>query len=201
MNVTFRVRPNDVGGAVFKAGIWHRLFEIETVGICQHDMQIGCLRQRITPALNFHSHAVSFGQRHDLTQRCDAPADGGVHTYRTPAARTNGKADLLQIAYSDWNRERAEALARFFVHTGESNQIIDHGRVLPAQWDEIDWPAIASQTVGAARDSDYLNWRYLEHPSFKYGIVTVPDGARTGLAVWRLEPIQQETPVVSVRIG
>ena len=60
-------------------------------------MQIGSLRQRVAPALNFHGHAVSFGQRHDLSQRCDAAADGGVHTYRTPAARTNGKADLLQI--------------------------------------------------------------------------------------------------------
>jgi hypothetical protein len=103
-------------------------------------------------------------------------------------------ADLLQLAHSDWTRERAAAVTSAFVLPKQPDQVVEHGRALPASWDEIDWPAIASETVGAARDTDYLNWRYVEHPSFKYGIVTVPDGARTGLAVWRLEPIQQETP-------
>jgi hypothetical protein len=102
--------------------------------------------------------------------------------------------DLLHRAYPDWTNERADAVSRAFVLPEGSGRAINHGVALPTSWDEIDWPAIASQTVGAARDTDYLTWRYLEHPSFKYRIVTVPEGDRNGLAVWRLEPIQQETP-------
>ena len=101
---------------------------------------------------------------------------------------------MLQLTYPDWTRERAEALAQAFVVPECSQQIVDHGITLPASWDHIDWPAIAAETVGAVRDSDYLNWRYVQHPSFKYGIVTVPEGNRTGLGVWRLEAIQKETP-------
>src|ERR1035437_3218739 len=101
-------------------------------------------------------------------------------------------ADLLQLTYPDWTRERAVSLAKAFVLAGNGDHSVPHGTTLPASWDETDWPKIASQTVGAARDTDYLNWRYVQHPCFKYGIVTVPEGNRTGLAVWRLEPIQRE---------
>jgi hypothetical protein len=91
-------------------------------------------------------------------------------------------------------------LAKAFVLAGNGDHSVPHGTTLPASWDETDWPKIASQTVGAARDTDYLNWRYVQHPCFKYGIVTVPEGNRTGLAVWRLEPIQRETPAGRVLV-
>jgi hypothetical protein len=109
-------------------------------------------------------------------------------------------ADLLQLTYPDWTRERAVSLAKAFVLAGNGDHSVPHGTTLPASWDETDWPKIASQTVGAARDTDYLNWRYVQHPCFKYGIVTVPEGNRTGLAVWRLEPIQRETPAGRVPV-
>ena len=38
-----------------------------------------------------------------------------------------------------------------------------------------------------------MTWRYLKHPSFQYRFLTVPDGRRTGLAVWRLETIRRKT--------
>ena len=48
--------------------------------------------------------------------------------------------------------------------------------------------------MGAARDAAYLTWRYRKHPVFEYRFVTVAEGGRTGLAVWRLEPIRRQTP-------
>jgi hypothetical protein len=102
--------------------------------------------------------------------------------------------DLLQLTYPDWTRERAASLTEAFVLAEDSIPAVPHGTTLPASWDENDWPEIASRTVGAARDTEYLIWRYAEHPCFKYDIVTVPEGNRTGLAVWRLEAIQRETP-------
>jgi len=102
--------------------------------------------------------------------------------------------DLLQLTYPEWTRERAESLAQAFVTPVVGAQGVEHGNGVPATWDEIDAPAIASKTVGALRDAEYLNWRYVDHPSFKYSIVTVPEGNRSGLAVWRLEPIQREAP-------
>ena len=65
---------------------------------------------------------------------------------------------------------------------------------LPLNWDDADWPQIASRTIGAARNLDYLTWRYREHPCFHYRFMTVPEGDRTGLVVWRLETIRRTTP-------
>jgi hypothetical protein len=116
------------------------------------------------------------------------------------ANATDRAADLLQLTYPDWTRERAASLAQAFVLAGNGDHSVPHGTTLAASWDETDWPKIASQTVGAARDTDYLNWRYVQHPCFKYGIITVPEDNRTGLAVWRLEPIQRETPAGRVPV-
>jgi hypothetical protein len=109
-------------------------------------------------------------------------------------------ADLLQLTYPDWSRERAASLSDAFVLVENDDQVVSHGTTVPASWDETDWSEIATKTVGAARDADYLNWRYVQHPCFKYSIITVPDGNRTGLAIWRLESIQQETPTGRVPV-
>jgi hypothetical protein len=71
---------------------------------------------------------------------------------------------------------------------------------VPSDWDRRDWPDWASRTSGAARDADYLRWRYLDHPCFDYRFVTVPEGARTGLAVWRLEAIRADGPTGRVEV-
>jgi hypothetical protein len=109
-------------------------------------------------------------------------------------------ADLLQLTYPDWTRERASSLTQAFILAENGDRATPHGTTLPPSWDVTDWPEIASQTVGAARDTDYLNWRYVRHPCFKYGIVTVPQGDRTGLAIWRIESVQRETPTGRVSV-
>ncbi len=102
-------------------------------------------------------------------------------------------AALLRLTYPDWPEERVVNLAQAFQLEDTAGSEIGAGSKLPDRWDEVDWPEIAAHTVGAARNRDYLNWRYLEHPVFEYRLLTVPQGLRTGLAVWRLENIVRTT--------
>jgi hypothetical protein len=102
--------------------------------------------------------------------------------------------DLLRIAYPEWPVHRAEALAHAFRLPDQAGDIsVRSVDSLPPSWDRCDWSRIASQTVGAMRDLDYLRWRYQEHPCFDYRFIIIPEGDRTGLAVWRLEEIRRAT--------
>jgi hypothetical protein len=103
-------------------------------------------------------------------------------------------ANLLQTAWSDWNPERARELADAFVLRRPVSETVEAGDLIPRGWDECEWPAIAQHTIGAVRDAAYLTWRYRRHPVFEHRFLTVRDGDRTGLAVWRLETIRKQTP-------
>ena len=100
---------------------------------------------------------------------------------------------LLQITYPDWPEDRTAALAAAFEISKMPASRGTSGHSIPLHWDERDWTEFASRTIGAVRDTDYLIWRYREHPVFEYRFITVPDGFRTGLAVWRLETIHRQT--------
>ncbi len=102
--------------------------------------------------------------------------------------------NLVRLACPDWTREQAHDLTEPFCLNTLPDVTSGHGCALPANWNDVDWPAIAGRTIGAARDSDYLTWRYLKHPRFEYRFLTVPEGERTGLLVWRLETIRRATP-------
>lgn len=102
--------------------------------------------------------------------------------------------NLLHLTYPDWQEDRAEALARSFKLPGLPAITLQAEKTLPPSWTRYDWPKIASRTVGAVRDLDYLTWRYVEHPCFKYHFIAIPEGERTGMAVWRLETIHIATP-------
>jgi hypothetical protein len=101
---------------------------------------------------------------------------------------------LLEAAYPEWSPERAAELADAFAMRREPAGTPEAGDLIPRSWDHCEWPAIAERTIGAVRDSAYLTWRYRKHPVFEYRFLTVADGSRTGLAVWRLETIRQQTP-------
>jgi hypothetical protein len=101
--------------------------------------------------------------------------------------------NLLRIAYPDWDAPRAQSLAQGLRVGRFGDAAAKAGDALPGNWDKIDWPAIAEKTIGAARDSDYLTWRYLQHPRFTYRFITIGEGERTGLLVWRLETIKRAT--------
>jgi hypothetical protein len=100
---------------------------------------------------------------------------------------------LLRLTYPDWPEERARSLAQAFRLEDVLGLNIAVGDTIPDLWDEVDWPEMAAQSVGAARNRNFLTWRYLEHPDFEYRILTVRQGQRTGLAVWRLENIVRTT--------
>jgi hypothetical protein len=110
------------------------------------------------------------------------------------ADATDRMVNLLQLTYPEWNKKRAEDVANNFILPSGANQDVQHGTTIPNTWDHTDWPAIATETVGAVRNSEYLRWRYLDHPSFEYHTVTVCEGDRSGLAVWRLETIHRQAP-------
>ena len=101
--------------------------------------------------------------------------------------------ELIRMAHPDCDSHRAEGLASRFTLKEMSDSSVPFARELPESWDRCDWPEIASRSIGAARDADYLTWRYLKHPSFQYRFLTVSEGHRTGLAVWRLEGIRRNT--------
>lgn len=102
--------------------------------------------------------------------------------------------NLLHSAQPHWDSTHIEELARYFTLNDIPPIAVPFVRALPPNWDIYDWPKIASRTAGAARDLNYLTWRYLKHPCFKYHTVAVAEGERTGLVVWRLETIRRATP-------
>jgi len=102
--------------------------------------------------------------------------------------------NLLATAYPDWSRERAETLAASFQLPSLPERPVAFTDTLPAAWDQENAPDLAAATVGAERNCRYLQWRYADHPTFAYRFLAVPEGRRTGLAVWRLETIRAATP-------
>jgi GNAT superfamily N-acetyltransferase len=107
---------------------------------------------------------------------------------------TKRMKELIRMAHPDCESDRAERIASRFTLKTKPRPSVRFARELPQNWDRCDWPKIASRSVGAARDTGYLTWRYLKHPRFKYYFLAVPDEKRTGLAVWRLETIRRRTP-------
>jgi len=103
-------------------------------------------------------------------------------------------AGLLRIAHPDWTNGEVDCLTERHLVTATFNDSGVAGRSIPEDWDQADWSEIAPTVIGAARDRDYLEWRYLRHPQFQYRFITMREGSRTGLAVWRLETIHQALP-------
>ncbi len=110
------------------------------------------------------------------------------HFFVVPGA-TARASHLFQLAHPNWSVDRANRLAESFCLPEMRAASVDYNCALPLDWNTHDWPQIAPATIGAARDANYLTWRYLHHPSFDYRFLAVPEGRRTGLAVWRLETI------------
>jgi hypothetical protein len=115
------------------------------------------------------------------------------HFMVLPEARER-MTTLLSSAYPEWTPEHTSGLADSLVLRREPEGEPETGTLIPRTWDQCEWPAIAERTIGAVRDSAYLVWRYRKHPVFEYRFLTVNEGSRTGLAVWRLETIRQQTP-------
>lgn len=110
-------------------------------------------------------------------------------------------AEIIRLAYPDWPRERAEALAKGFRVKLPDEPAPSSSCDLREDWDQIGWRPIAQRTAGAARDLEYLQWRYLDHPIFSYRLIAIRENDRAGLLVWRLETIRHATGEALDRIG
>jgi hypothetical protein len=124
------------------------------------------------------------------------------HLMILPDARERAER-LFEIANPQWAGEPAREVAAAFALARNPEPYAAED-VIPRSWDACEWPSIAARTIGAARDTAYLIWRYRQHPVFEYRFLAVRDGSMTGLAVWRLETIRQQTAAGRVdvdRIG
>lgn len=101
--------------------------------------------------------------------------------------------ELLRLTHTGWTRDRIEALVSGFRLPNLPEELPESESSLPENWNDIGWESIARRTVGAARDTAYLKWRYLDHPVFSYRLIVIRENDRTGLLVWRLEAIRLKT--------
>jgi len=100
---------------------------------------------------------------------------------------------LLCLIYPDWPTSRAQTLVHALRLPYAAGETALAKGAVSADWDERDWPYWAARTVGAARNRDYLQWRYSNHPCFAYRVIAIPEGERTGLLIWRLETMRRAT--------
>ncbi len=56
-------------------------------------------------------------------------------------------------------------------------------------WESSGWGYLKGKIIGCSRDWKYLNWRYFEHPIYKYNSIVVDDGINVGLLIWRLDSV------------
>lgn len=65
------------------------------------------------------------------------------------------------------------------------------------EWDHF-WADASATVMGAVRDADFLNWRYLRHPSFDYRLVLARNREQRleGLAAYRVETIRDRVEKV-----
>tara|TARA_Y100000588_G_scaffold89019_1_gene95396 strand:- start:21873 stop:23024 length:1152 start_codon:yes stop_codon:yes gene_type:complete len=88
---------------------------------------------------------------------------------------------------------RLDSLAKESSYTKHTNiKLSLESNRFSSDWDEFWFNKIAPITIGPARDSSYLNWRYAEHPSFKYEFAVAREKSSNnvlGLAVYRIEQV------------
>jgi len=101
--------------------------------------------------------------------------------------------ELLRVTHIGWTRERIKSLVSGFRLPNLPEERPESEPALPENWNNIGWEPIARRTAGAARDAEYLKWRYLDHPVFSYNLIVIQEGDRAGLLVWRLETIRVKT--------
>ena len=162
------------------------------------DYRRGPLGMRLLGAFNAYKLRTVFGMNPRVTpiyQRLGWKILPAIprHFMVLPEAMSRA-ANVIRIAHPECAADRAARLAGCFQVPGIPESCVSYARTMPADWDTKDWSQFASTTIGAARNLDYLKWRYLNHPCFEYRVLAVPERHRTGLAVWRLEMIRHLTP-------
>jgi hypothetical protein len=105
--------------------------------------------------------------------------------------RSDRLEHLLRTAFPERAAADSSALAKQVELASVPSPAHEAGSGIPEAWDSVDFPILARATVGAARDQGFLEWRYRDHPIFDYRFISVKEGDRAGLAVWRLETVRR----------
>lgn len=74
-----------------------------------------------------------------------------------------------------------------------SIRLVRWSEAIAERWDAAWQERFAPRLLGTWRDADYLRWRYVEHPRFRYAVHFAQErtsGALTGLLVYRLETVR-----------
>jgi hypothetical protein len=69
---------------------------------------------------------------------------------------------------------------------------LDWSEEAAGRWDKAWQEQFAPHLLGTWRDSEYLRWRYVDHPGFRYVLHFAEDtvtGALTGVLVYRVEKV------------
>ena len=129
-------------------------------------------------------------------------------------ARAEEFAHLLHLANPVWPGGKGQAMAQaLLAHPPQTTSVATFAPPDPAEWDQRSWASMKLELTGPVRDAAYLHWRYVQHPTFQYRFIQVPDSAAsaltggippgthrqwgywrhsTGLLVWRLETIHHK---------
>lgn len=80
----------------------------------------------------------------------------------------------------------------------QTNLIVEQVTDLNSKlWDEFYWSNFARSTIGIARNSEFLKWRYLKYPFFKYNTFVTKDdkGNYTGILIFRIEEVLENKKI------
>jgi hypothetical protein len=71
------------------------------------------------------------------------------------------------------------------------------------EWDASVWGPIRAQHVGPTRNFQFIKWRYLQHPHYRYQVVSAESGEEVGFIVWRVQAVSlgpQESDQQGVKV-
>jgi len=102
----------------------------------------------------------------------------------------DGSSHDYQVSTVDRLREASQRAHAESVHGLE---IVDWQRVGSQAWDEVWRRELAPRRLGAWLGADYIVWRYVEHPVYKYHVRVArwpgEQGRINGLMVYRLQDL------------
>jgi hypothetical protein len=150
-----------------------------------------------------HQVTISFGINPTVARLYDAMRwhvmDNIPRYFAVHPARSKEFADLLRLANPAWPAHKGNEMANaFLADPAPATTIATFAPPVRDEWNQRSWEPLKLELTGAARDGDYLYWRYVQHPLFQYRFIQIedPSAARSasqiGLLIWRLETVRHK---------
>jgi hypothetical protein len=103
-----------------------------------------------------------------------------------------GGSDCLADQWKAWEREARQVAPPNTSHA-EEGRAENWNESLLQRWDQAWQVKFAPHLLGTWRDSEFLRWRYLNHPTLRYEVRFAEDlvsGEVNGLLVYRVETVR-----------